>query len=397
MRVKLIPLFPIHIGTDKAEVLSPLTDYFVDRNGNVCYVDHRKLEKFLASRGRDLISRFVDIVQKQDPNARDKYTVYNFLRDNGEDPYEFVLRRVPVSCPDELKTQQIYQTVKNDTRPYIPGSSIKGAIRTALLFHRIKGDSSLKAELEEIIFRRKDKKDRREEICKFFGKITGSFVDDVFKFLVISDTTCFSEESLKIYHSKRINLRSSRTSIPLNYEAILPNGESVEFFLKTTATERDKRKYPPLSRFSSLLKGNELDLFGKMRAYFVEFFKKETDTLWQAISGGSKERRVELEKGKASNPVLSLYQFYGDMYSRVSSLGRNEAIIFLGRGKTFFNSTVSMLLSEEALKALGKKEKIGVIRNTERLVDPFPSTRTVFYDGNKVGAFGFAKISVCDG
>jgi CRISPR type III-A-associated RAMP protein Csm5 len=338
------------------------------------------LESFLAeTQDQEIVSDFVNRIQGQNPNEKDKYSICEFLKDHNQNPDEFVSKKVSITEPEELKAQQIQSTVKNGNRPYIPGSSIKGAIRTALVYHEIKNSEKKLNDLKERINQRR----AWNEVEKELDKIFGFYGDDVLKFLQVSDTSCFSETSIRIYHSKRVNIKSSVSSIPMNYEAIIPNLESVTFEIKTTVQDIHIKEYEKLDNgFLYLHKGNEQKLFPILNTFSENFINSEISA-FQMID--SKDVVNHIEK------------FYFSALGEIPINKKREAIISLGRGKSFFNSTIDLLLDSDTLKTLRKNKNVGLSKRNRELVNPFPITRTVYYENGGIkGMFGWAKISMVE-
>ncbi len=386
MQIKLTPLSPVHIGTDNSKIISPFSDYFVDEENRVaCYIDHSKLDKFLESQDERVITNFVDAIRNQNSSAGKKYTIDKFLRRHGKNPYDYVLKQVPVSDFKEIKSQQINPTIKNAGQPYISGSTIKGAIRNALLFDKLLRDKACKSDLEKQINKCKDQKELENIEKEFNHKIFGKFGDDMMKFLRVSDTTCFSDNSLKVYHSKRVNIKSGKDAIPMNYEAIIPNQKSVTFEIKSSAKEIHKKEYSKLNNdeFSYLCEGNEEEIFKILRNFSESFISHEKAALEK--SNSEESRHI----------TKSLLNFLNFIVSKNYNI--KGAVIFLGRGKSFFNSTIDMCFGDEVIEKIRKKAKLGINRKIKKLNNLFPTTRTVYYENGQIrGMFGWAKISKVD-
>lgn len=127
MRVKIKILTPVHIGS--GDSISP-TGYFIDdKRGNFYFLNMDSLfqdpafrpykEKFIKEAG---LSRYIGSIVP-DQNLLKKHILY-FL---------------PAS-PDARKSNpiEIKAFIKSAGRPYVPGSSLKGAIISALLYFALK-------------------------------------------------------------------------------------------------------------------------------------------------------------------------------------------------------------------------------------------------------------------
>ncbi len=131
---------PIHIGCD--EVYEP-TGYVVDRNNNCLIIFDPLL--FIAKLSQADKEKFSAICKKG--TIESILEIYNFFQNrpaqgrtvkicNGfMDHYNQVLKLPPVKIKKELNNFKIERTAfcAFDQRPYIPGSAVKGALRTAYL------------------------------------------------------------------------------------------------------------------------------------------------------------------------------------------------------------------------------------------------------------------------
>ncbi len=130
-------LSPVHIGN--GTVLKAF-EYLYDKDAQkVYFVDQKKWLNFL-SRHR-MIDSFADYLQR-----RRGSNAWEWLRMNGITASE--LRKLAATVSDVTTNNKLVnrgslndiarQVVTADGAPYIPGSSIKGALRTGILYHAVK-------------------------------------------------------------------------------------------------------------------------------------------------------------------------------------------------------------------------------------------------------------------
>ncbi len=129
-KIKATVVTPVSIGDGSQ--YSPYKDYFIDR-GKVCYIDEQKMGELLA-KDDELMTEYVEGVANMEGN-RSKFNLRSFIQNrlsvesdlliqNELDFYGNVLSKLPIN--GFIKTP--------NGHPYIPGSSIKGAIKTALVY-----------------------------------------------------------------------------------------------------------------------------------------------------------------------------------------------------------------------------------------------------------------------
>jgi CRISPR-associated protein Csm5 len=153
------PLSPIHVGT--GEVFEP-TQYVVAQ-GSLCEFDTVTLSQVLQEKDR---RELLGIVTNKD-NTQMMLAVQRFFVNRRDRLLPVARQRIPLSTGyQELYESRIGRVMANqgadrkifnslsikraayrmvDGLPYLPGSSIKGAIRTALL-HRVNGGQRSRAE-----------------------------------------------------------------------------------------------------------------------------------------------------------------------------------------------------------------------------------------------------------
>ena len=172
-RIELKTLTPIHIGN--GNFLQNYADFVVyqeDENSFINVIDPRKI---LALVGEEHLDDWLLSIE----NRND--TVAGFVRCHSKNaqPDDYALRVITNFA--EVKTSDTLKECLHNGMGlyYIPGSSIKGAIRTAVLSTLAKGKS-----LESKIKDRNNKVNAKQIEKDFFGRDPNS---DVFRFLQVGD------------------------------------------------------------------------------------------------------------------------------------------------------------------------------------------------------------------
>lgn len=347
LKVKLTTLTPVNIGN--GEALSQFCDYVYD-GGFVYYLDYDLISQELSKmpNGDELIDEFVSLVRNQaGGSVRNRFKIKGFLENVGLDFKSFAIKKIAVD--DEIK-EQIQLQVKSGGKPYIPGSSLKGAIRTAIVSY----------------FFTKESEKNIQNTKGYIGQdILGSYNEDILKFLQVSDTMPFREEDLGIVKFYRFNLKSGSLDIPVVKEVISPGSES------TFTIGLKAKKGLADSRFEFLEEGKETLLFGIINTY----------------AGKNIEHELKVLKGNSNVELQALEEFYENLLETVSTAdSTKEAYLRVGSGKTFYDNTVAHKMSQEFLKE--------IINRNFKKADPnfFPRTRTLaLYKGEKT-APGWVKL-----
>jgi hypothetical protein len=150
-RFQLTPLTPIHIGT--GESLEPF-EYVVD--GDTLY--RFTLNDFLLALDREEQARFVEVVEQSVPATRRFVSEHV---DVAKDVARFTADVSPAAralydgrMAGRVAHPEVFSCMRTSERPYMPGSSLKGALRTALLYHAMDKDNPARdaRKLEQAVF-----------------------------------------------------------------------------------------------------------------------------------------------------------------------------------------------------------------------------------------------------
>jgi CRISPR-associated protein Csm5 len=223
-------LSPVVIGT--GERCNPL-GFFVADDGRVWVVDERKFIEVLIERG--LAEGFRIWLEEQLPQNR-RPNLKGFFDERkiqAEKRTEILRASVAYVLPLVSLRQRMLRfnlCLKTpDHRPYIPGSELKGAIRTAVLAKMLNDDVNLLRQLaqnlrpnmtkgqmnalwqgNEWLLLRRNQNDRDAH-------------NDLFRGIAISDSEPLPTNALRIYAAKRLNMSGNVTVF---VEAIAPNSET---------------------------------------------------------------------------------------------------------------------------------------------------------------------------
>ncbi|MCK4257654.1 MAG: type III-A CRISPR-associated RAMP protein Csm5 [Halanaerobiales bacterium] len=354
MKMILETLTPVHIGS--GEILSPYSDY-VYQNGSIYYIDNKKLGESLYSLedADEIIDQFVEIIRTTASNNRSKFKLVDFFDEYDLDYKKYSWKKVEIK--GVLKNEQISRMVTTAGKPFIPGSSLKGAIRTCLLYGHLKADGYDFNKLKKIsLYIGQDKFD--------------SFGNDILKFLHVTDTTYLKPDQMSILKTVRWNLDKHDMGVPI-WREVIPSQSRFELRLQSKAV----RKYDKImNKFQYLYEDGESEILRRINEFYIETLEHEIETLSQL--------------GKSD--FSRIIEFYEKINQEAKEYRKNQkgAILRIGAGKTFFENTVSFGFKEDDFKFF--KEKLMKITSKS-----FPKTRTIIVDDDIVkDVLGWARISV---
>jgi CRISPR-associated protein Csm5 len=228
-------LSPVVIGT--GERCNPM-GFFVADDGRVWVVDERKFIEVLIERGLAEGFRIWlegQLQQNRRPNLKGFFDAKEIFGEekSAEKRTEILRASVAYVLPLVSLRQRMLRfnlCLKTpDHRPYIPGSELKGAMRTAVLAKMLNDDVNLLRQLaqnlrpnmtrgqmnalwqgNEWLLLRRNQNDRDAH-------------NDLFRGIAISDSEPLPTDALRIYAAKRLNMSRDVTVF---VEAIAPNSET---------------------------------------------------------------------------------------------------------------------------------------------------------------------------
>ena len=157
-RLEITTITPVAIGSGNE--LSPYADYVTDRN-RVYYIDRKKLQQKIAHNDQLLESYITGISSKMD-NTRSEFDLKRFLLNavkvNIEDVSLLHCPLVSRKPDSKLPIKSMLKTPFHE--PYFPGSSLKGALKTVLMYSWL--NSKKASEWLENFLKKCSEPDRRD-------------------------------------------------------------------------------------------------------------------------------------------------------------------------------------------------------------------------------------------
>lgn len=179
-KVKILTLTPIHIGN--GNFLHNNTDFVTVNYNNgdkdICVIDPNAILEII---GVEKLNYWINVIEN-----KDDIKAFVARVGNGAKPHDYALRTI--ACyPKEINKRDTLKECIHDGFgvPYIPGSSIKGAMRTAILASMVEQEHGL----ESLVVLTDPRNGRRsvsatEVEKKLLGEDPNS---DIFRFLKIGD------------------------------------------------------------------------------------------------------------------------------------------------------------------------------------------------------------------
>lgn len=340
---------PISITT--GEKFSPYGDFVID-NKEVIFLNKEKIKDTLRVRPNmdELLDLYVAGVATGMDNNRSTFNLKKYLTGTLKvNLADVTLRKHPTSIEDgKILISEILKTP--DFHPYIPGSSLKGACKTAYLYDWLRYKPEGQKWLENFL-KNLPHDAEKDFLQKQMKKVEGDLQEQMKKYeIAFSDSSSLSSQSIVIKKVNRLNIETDNLEIPQVVEAIAPG------YTFTTEFRSEKEKIP-----------NLLEIL-------VQFSKD------------ANQRDIEmLKEVKMKKNNQKLLSFYETMKEKLE----NDEIFFkLGFGKGYFFNSIGL-----AMYYCNKEKLEGFLRNYVKIfnIDYFPIMRAV--DSFDIVPWGWLQVA----
>lgn len=376
----------LHIGT--GEKLG--RNAFFRQHNAVFIIDPKKLLARVKTSPR-LADAYVTAIERE--QGIDEFLKENKIR------FSDVAAEIPAKQDVGKEILPFIQTA--DGWPYIPGSTLKGAVRSAFLRYRMLSDDAalkgIQSKMRELLdWRRREIKNSppnakaqitkkcrekmNQELRKaFFGGDEHHDVMRCFQFgdCELEDDSDTEIASVKVFSTMR-DKRLAPKTIPLNPEIVNTGGKfsgslSINNYLLTSTAA--VLKFP--------IANQELTL-SKLLAACNQV----------AADDGARESRFFSEYGQ-----IALAKWYQDtLESQRNKLGTNECLLHLAWGSGFGPKTPDDLFPEDVFDNIRWAFNLGKFGTDEQgkrqLVKPFPKSRKIVVSAKNQIPLGWIKVTV---
>lgn len=378
---QLQTLTPVHIGS--GETLNHIDGYYA--NGRWYHID---LDKVLAHPGTNFSALTNEMGRRDFRWAR-------HLSQRNIDPSTLSAYSLPcLQSPEEIEIREALKTIHN--RPFIPGSTLKGALRTALLAELIDADETLYetnlAYLKKLTTQRGRGNPRRETPAQkieadAFGKEPNR---DLLRALQVSDTAPLDSNSLEI---------------GMVWTGTLdPDDQLVQKIDRGREYKNFVQQIQARQCLTFTLKIDEL-LFREREKERLDFSDAQKETL-QDIAEVCRTDADQLMRHEMAffhyYHFREIVDFYDKLIRLNNTLREGEFLLQVGWGTGYHANTVTTLFTdneaapETLLMDLRERFKLGESRSRHEQYDEreFPKTRRILYRGqNPICPLGWVKIS----
>lgn len=351
--ISLTALSPLHMGT--GHTLTSVGE-FITTNSSVNIIDQQALNQLLENT-EGLRHLFLQhIVEKQENS-----NVFQFFRDKAIDKQIKYTRSLPLHAENFNPESNNLLELHIDTGggKYVPGSSIKGTLRSIFFAGAILNDPTLKKKVTDIILAsRTDLFNIKKKVQELENDL---FHDDMEHFKV-RDSNLFSDEDICVEVAKRVHLFGVSSEGLDTLRECINIGAETSFELAVDPNFKN----PLLTFFNS--ENAIASMFALINDLITKYIQFESDVLSQSNHASAKSLITELKA--LQNQVKE---------------GKNErAYLRFGKGKSFYFIVMLPFLDAEA-----RNKVLELMKVEASSVHIFPKTR-LLNDANKM--FGWVCL-----
>lgn len=337
-------LSPIHIGSGdtygNSEYL-PIRYKNSDKTKKIFRrINISKFYSSLDSKNKDL---FIDFLSDSDSNLMD------FERNISKNFEKYACINECSKNPNN--NQMIEETIKSLNKAYIPGSSIKGAIKTALLYNLFDDDSDKIRKFIKINNFRNFNSKSNEFVDSFFTSDIrkSSSQKDIMKFLHISDSTSSKEISVhdiySIMASDKMGIKDN--TVYKKYNKRLKKSFDVISFYETidigTVLEFNINNNYDSSFYSDLKLGDKSQIIN-------------VDNIKDCLYNFSEDLIVNELNFASEYNIDYLYDFYNKLEKRNV---QDTPLLKIGAGSGFLATTLALKIKDNSVFDEIKRKKHG--------------------------------------
>ncbi len=343
--IHLIPLSPIHIGNGE-ELTS--TGEFLTTSEYIYFLDHDKLMDQLKQ--MDLFEEYVEKILE----AEKGFDFYDVLNNWNIDIQSLTKRSVKLHQQglNPANNNVLHLHIKTNNQPYIPGSSIKGLLRMAILFKYLQDHPETLSDIEGNIEDKLNYKSPLWALKQYWSdKERKLLPEKVFQAIRPYDSELVPDKELLIVQTYRRNLYSD-DSDGLDW--------LTECIFSTNPIPFEFTLYADFENFDyfNFLKKLDLNsLFKIINLHSLRLINQELELLQRAS--------MTFEVRKMVSDQLE------ELKKQIEISDNEYAITRLGKGKTIFFQTILPLLNQELrnqiLNLFKKEDDTGEIPRTRVL------------------------------
>ncbi|AKB26312.1 CRISPR-associated protein, Csm5 family [Methanosarcina sp. MTP4] len=381
MKCSMKLLSPLHVGNGNE--LKMVDFHLNKRKGIIKFIN---FEKFIEHCIKENIDLKEEMQNRRYYTGRD-FSITRFMNVNNIDPNAFTSYAVDAKI--ETRSRESEFAIKEFVKcggPYLPGSSIKGAIRTALLWKSLTErpdgveivQNGLKPWLKKHRISGRDLKSLDDNISKIvFGKDTHS---DILRVMRPSDTIIAGKNHLEV---SEIKIVGNSQEIPVYVENLKAGSELFfdlvfdEYLLNQNKGKPDFKNHPCAKYMNVQAICKACNEFSK------NVLEKHLEYMWENYNCDSTIDEFDM------------------LWNEVLKCEENEAILHIGWGGGWYSTTIGLILDsfpnftsslekssnhrKHTENSIREHLQLGRKPGTNKYSSNFPKTRRLTIEGKPLG------------
>ncbi len=390
-KFNLETLSPVHIGTGNKYTN---WDYYI-KNGRIHIVSLDKFIEQLTEKQQEILA---DYIENNSRSSIQDFVDYNTLDFNLlENSKMYDINLVDTS----RFIHGIHEEIKHPKGLYIPASTIKGAIRTAVLYCLLKENKEnykFSIENKQIVLRNKEGKELAKGLNEkdknsiqnflereFFGENQSN---DIFKYLKISDS--YVNKNFNNLECRKIYIANTTT-----FETVLPNGKKIrkhpEYYeIITEETEFDGIEISviyeeQLKRFVKPKYHKTLEKIKNWKKCLYEFSKDLIEAEIKFWENEDVENMIKQAYGKSPHNYLIRLFSKTEVLSHLKGIEKQntpeEPVIRIGKLSGYLTHSIGLLLAKDEYNVY----EFAKVFDRKAKNDLYPLTRRLTLDNQTLG------------
>ena len=397
-KLNITTLTPLQIGGDQASNLSPVTDFIV--KGDIALIINQDKLESLLSEDMEILDEYVRSVKDG------SFDLENFINNKLDADIE-ELTSSKIKIEGYLGKNEVKSFINSVGKPFIPGSTIKGSIRTAVVYDYIMNDkvqitkqilTEAKRRYPKVFelyeIQKKRRLDRKEyaelknlrNFNQFYNELrlfkprekkkdkTGNeyFIDwgHDFRHIQISDSQLLEADNTRITPLFRYYLTKDDTKTE-PWAQVLKEKTTTEFNFKIEKNFKD----PFLQTINS---NTYKEIFRMINKFSIDVLEFELEMFNEFTKNGKGDKQ------KIEENLKGIISYYIDLKEKIKFSRDNYAVIRIGGGKTYFDNSIGLALykaDKEKFKQFRKILGFWKHRSNGQFVEEdSPITRTFYFD-----------------
>ncbi|MGC8971616.1 MAG: type III-A CRISPR-associated RAMP protein Csm5 [bacterium] len=372
MKIRIRTITPILVRS--GEEISNVNECIIDSvNKELKIIDKDKLINIFKKRFEDprpLITELSSLI------LSDNKTIEDFLRRKEIDINQVIKYSIKIKSDiDKERRRSIYLPMITDEKAYIPGSTLKGIIRNALLFYYLENNKDIQKELlsKKDVYTSKKNVYIGEDILRVEIK---RMETDTMRFIIVRDTDGIPVSDLALYRIERLPQKAQRRDRGQGlYQYIIAIPNKKDFSTEIIVKVSEKDDIPVYWKEFLSDKDKENNIWIALKIYSTKLVDKEIEIL----------ERLKSVRKEGLEVFDSLINYYKEVQKLLKNPQNKTLYIPIGFGKTYYFNSLGYFIPEASFKTFK-------IIKTD--IDPklYPSTRWVVKIGERYYPIGGCGI-----